>query len=408
VPGATSCYDLPLELCEQDPSCMIEYYGTDVPCECDPNTGECADCAGGDFGVCVPRPAPVCYSDDDCGANQRCAIEVYCPDCYENDPACYAPCWEEGHCVDIGPSICSDGSVCPDGFQCEPVVVCEGGCGGGVPGDDNGAPPPDQTCEEYCWEEAICVPVDQYCYSDEQCAPGQSCAVDLCLPDPSCPECDVCVGICIDDPIQSCWVDADCGAGFICNTWDYCDDAGMPNGLVACLGRCEEVPAPPTACLENADCATGERCATELDICYCPDDVCTMEQPCYSLCVAVPDGTGCYDDSACGNGQTCVFDEANCAQDPDGFVACYGMCWSEIVDPEPSECFDDVDCGPNAICELTQNPDGTVTGKCVEGECVQVEQAAVDPNTGDCIVFPTPCDVPADWELVPSCEAVPQ
>lgn len=37
--------------------------------------------------------------------------------------------------------------------------------------------------------------------------------------------------------------------------------------------------------------------------------------------------------------------------------------------------------------------------------CIQVLQSAVGPD-GSCEYFPTPCDVPDDWKLVPSCEEV--
>lgn len=37
--------------------------------------------------------------------------------------------------------------------------------------------------------------------------------------------------------------------------------------------------------------------------------------------------------------------------------------------------------------------------------CTQVTQSAVSP-AGECQVFPTPCDVPADYKTVPSCDIV--
>ena len=36
--------------------------------------------------------------------------------------------------------------------------------------------------------------------------------------------------------------------------------------------------------------------------------------------------------------------------------------------------------------------------------CIQVLQPARDPKTGECKVFPTPCDVPKGWEPTPSCD----
>lgn len=46
--------------------------------------------------------------------------------------------------------------------------------------------------------------------------------------------------------------------------------------------------------------------------------------------------------------------------------------------------------------QTTSKPDSGVV-------CVQVVTPAVDPETAECRKFPTPCDVPAGWELVESC-----
>jgi hypothetical protein len=354
IPDETSCYDLPLDLCEQDPRCMIEGSNGETPdaapCFCDPATGEgCDNCGGGS--LCVPRPTPICYSDADCGYGQVCALESYCPPCADGDFACGMPCFVEGVCVDVGPGSCSDGSACPPGHTCESVVVCSA-CGS-TGSDENGLMPPED-CAEICWEEVTCVPVqtNDYCYSNQDCAEGTQCNMDVCMSDPNCPNCDVCVGVCEPVPGEVCFIDADCGTG-ICNTWDYCEVPGgtPPNGLIACMGRCEELPPPPSACLADGDCAQGERCATELDICYCPDNVCTMEAPCYSMCVP--------------------------------------------ADPTEVQCFIDEDCGADAKCL-----DGICT---FNGECAQVITAAIGPD-GQCFEFPTPCDVPADFQIVESCQ----
>ncbi|MBI1982437.1 MAG: hypothetical protein HYS68_02555 [Candidatus Levybacteria bacterium] len=36
--------------------------------------------------------------------------------------------------------------------------------------------------------------------------------------------------------------------------------------------------------------------------------------------------------------------------------------------------------------------------------CIQVITPARNPGTGECKEFPTPCDVPKDWEKVNSCQ----
>jgi len=353
IPYETSCYDLSLEECEQDPGCMLTDVNGFVPCFCDPATGEGCDNCGGGGQMCVPRPTPVCYSDYDCGYGQICQLEAYCPPCDDaNGWACDMPCFVEGVCVDVGPGSCQDGSVCPPGHTCESVIVCAS-CGGtSDPG--NGLQMPPEDCIDSCWEEITCVPIapTDICYSDQDCGPNAQCNLDVCMSDPNCPECDVCVGQCQPIPGDVCWTDADCGGG-ICNTWDYCEFPGdaPPNGLIACLGRCEELPPPPSACLDDGDCAPGERCATELDICYCPDGVCTMEAPCMSMCVP--------------------------------------------ADPTEVQCYIDADCGPDGKCDQ---------GICVyDADCAQVITPAVDAE-GNCVEFPTPCDVPADFQIVESCQ----
>ena len=35
--------------------------------------------------------------------------------------------------------------------------------------------------------------------------------------------------------------------------------------------------------------------------------------------------------------------------------------------------------------------------------CIQVITPAIDPKTGKCQEFPTPCDVPNNWQKIPHC-----
>jgi hypothetical protein len=50
---------------------------------------------------------------------------------------------------------------------------------------------------------------------------------------------------------------------------------------------------------------------------------------------------------------------------------------------------------------------GGDTGSAVSPKiCAQVITAAKNPQTQACKTFPTPCDVPTGWNIVPSCEAV--
>jgi hypothetical protein len=57
----------------------------------------------------------------------------------------------------------------------------------------------------------------------------------------------------------------------------------------------------------------------------------------------------------------------------------------------------------------TLYPDGRVTSLAVTATasppvaCIQVLAPARNPLTGECRIFPTPCDVPAGWQTVSSC-----
>ncbi len=417
APSEEDCWSLSPEECEVRGDCMIDYRG--VPCDCDPNSGDCG-CPDIAEAVCVPRPTQSCFSDVECGPGQYCDIDVFCPDCDgDGDIDCAAPCFVEGVCRDGGPppAGCTTDDECGMGYHCESVTVCED-C---APPDPNGN---DDPCTGACWNEGICVwdgGLDGYCYSDDDCSDDAFCNFDNCLSDPTCPECDVCAFRCEPrEPIDVCWSDDDCGGDRICDTVNYCEaDPSCVDGEACdavCYGRCVDPVPPDDLCLDDGDCGQGERCATELDVCLCPDGSPNcFGAICYSQCVPVEPDQICYSDEACGNGQFCLYEDPMC--DPSGgggnapIIACEGRC-APVEMPPPTECFTDDDCanvGNGYACVEEPGCDPNLDfcpATCqLVGDCIQVITPARNPETGSCVEFSTPCDVPDGWELVMSCDS---
>lgn len=328
-----------------------------------------------------PPPPENCESDADCRDGQVCISQGGCPPC-ASDPnqPCDIACTFEGVCVDVNPDPCAAVLCSPDTFcaveengeaVCLPIdgelcfadsdcgdrgfcdfSTCNGGGTEPAPPDDSGDNGGGQdiaclgTCKEFeeplgcenvlCEEGTICVegfngpeclPVESQCNTDEDCAAngqGGRCEIS-CLPDPNCPECDVClvVGQCVNDDICA----ALCGPGQECVISD--------DGSVSC----EDVR--PAECTSDADCASGSCNANE-------------------VCLSDP---ACADPSG-GN----------------GLVACTDVCWGYCVEPQPASCFEDAECAAGEICEVIEtclpcsdDPNGPdCLAPCfIEGRCVQ-------------------------------------
>ncbi len=146
-------------------------------------------------GQCVWSPDNVrCYSDGECGEDQRCDFFDSCvapPDC----PNCLIAC--EGVCVDIepAPTTCLSDDECSTGETCDLVNYCEAG-----PGCDAGV-----ACLPVCYGRCIAPEPpasSDRCLEPADCAEGFRCAseVDSCY----CPDgdtCEVCYWQCVaEDP----------------------------------------------------------------------------------------------------------------------------------------------------------------------------------------------------------------
>ncbi|MCP4499020.1 MAG: hypothetical protein GY822_03510 [Deltaproteobacteria bacterium] len=329
-----SCYDLAEWECLEDSRCQLTDWDTPPepvpPCP-DPDCGS-DPVAPAPPPQCEPRPNDSCVSDNECGPGQYCEIEEWCPPCNVDDPdfACLAPCWVEGVCVDgrEPPRGCGDNDTCGPNEECQVIEVCEGGCGTAPPPDDNGGAsvPPD--CTTVCYEEALCVPTT--------------------IPD-------------------VCYFNEDCGLGFEC-TIDYDTCGANPNGLIACPGTCNQVNPDDQYCVENADCRDGQRCATELEICYVPPG--GPYDVCYSLCVegdpVEPPANICLEDADCTGTERCATELEVCICDPndEACTICYSSCVPLDTDPPT---------------------------------CADVIVWASETRDGECFEFSTPCDVPEGW-----------
>jgi Cys-rich repeat protein len=152
-----------------------------------------------------------CLDNADCGPGQHCEVTEVCPDCADEEPACLAPCFAEGICVDDTPvEVCLENADCSEGFRCateldvcmlppeceDPnndgacLTVCYSQC---VPIEDEPPPPPactnDVDCGEggTCWDGLCVYEEPAGCYSDQDCAQGESCTADTeCLLPPGC------------------------------------------------------------------------------------------------------------------------------------------------------------------------------------------------------------------------------
>ena len=256
------CHDACKTPCEDACDCYDAGLDFETPC-----AALCPTCDNywtcGDAGYCEAECGPVpwdtqlckeseCQSDDECKPYQTCEVTTVCP-CSGTDPACLAPCWLIGECVDFAGGCCETDADCAgDGTSCVASVCKEDPPMGQCWGDD------DCYGDEYCSGSSVC-PCGAACFAPDQpgqctspypaCEPDGSCKEGSsceCLSSPSCPMCDVCWFGCVpnDDPEPTgCYGDNDCPAGAKCNAADIClppPGCDVPGTIcpAVCYGYC--------------------------------------------------------------------------------------------------------------------------------------------------------------------------
>jgi len=256
-----------------------------------------------------------CFSDADCPAGFRCELPMWDDrNCFDDSGNMDENCipgdcvLEDGtvdpDCMPQGPGICVPVEIqcmvdsdCPPGYACELLDF-----GGGQDIDGDGQVDCDPATGTDCMPFGICVPRQQGCLSDADCAPGERCELIDCAdadgedntdPDGNGTDCAP-YGICV--PVnEGCLSDADCPAGFRCEL-NYFPD-----------GTCDESTGEDCDNVPPCDPATGEYCGEPFGRC-------------------VPVQQDCIDDSDCPDGFFCLvtcYDENGDGQIPPD---CFGTC----------------------------------------------------------------------------------
>ena len=271
-----------------------------------------------DVGVC--RFDGDCWEDDDCvigacGADHWCEVQL-CggdgPGCAPHVPVCdYSVGETDPLCVETPECLpcvapCVFDTECPVGQVCE-YSVC-------LVWDYNNDCILDSDCPEGWYCHPGCVPLPTACALDSDCAPGHGCiaghcSVDVYEPCVSDEECSTmyegyaCVdGLC--RPVDFCWTDDQCAPG------EYCQ-GGLTCGPVPELPECKSDAGCDAglACdILNGHCVVPPECAWDVqcpDGFVCEDQVCQNDQ---GLCAWIEKGPGFCDD-----GDPCTVDGCDAA-----------------------------------------------------------------------------------------------
>ncbi|MBI5496380.1 MAG: hypothetical protein HY904_15260 [Deltaproteobacteria bacterium] len=326
-----------------------------------------------------------------------------------------------------GSTSSSGGNVCP-------AIACDARCAAGFRADPTGCP----TCEclpgscdaifdiSQCQDTAGCVPV--YFEGGEpvpatgERSPSPDAAFQCCTQADDGVYCGS-----QPPPVESCWSDADCRAGQVCDMVNYCESAcpvdsngGDTACPAVCLGRCvvqDECwgawndqwgncrgPADGTLpsyccgwteCRVDVDCGAGQ---------VCLGGTCTTNEACF----AADCGPG-YTCRACEPNMDCVFQcvPQDCRVSGCGWgeecqvqSECIPLPCDCPVDPDAGACACAAQCSETAVCVPSTN-DCRTTG-CGYGESCQVFEAC--PEIGcDCVDGSTDCTCP-----MPTCEVYAQ
>lgn len=328
----------------------------DANCGEEPWPGKCA------------AEGPECLSDDECPPGHVCVLETWCPPCTDEDPACLAPCYAEGHCEPAQNEKCFDDADCGTDQYCDFSGFLGECC---LPGElCLMIYPP---CEGVCKDKE--VPPGE-CWTDEDCKDGEYCdGAFICPPDYACFAPDT-PGKCLPVKEPECWSDEDC------IEYEFCDKSASMDGccgpdpacpddpnLPPCPGVCK---LKPGVCWSDQDCEKGEHCeganiCPPGAYCFAPDwpgecvpdqNECVAVKPnshgaCEMLLGVIFDGEKCVYESGCGCWPDCenIFDS---------FEECEKVC-----QPAPAyDCLADEDCSAGEYCDFMGDTGATICIDC--------------------------------------------
>jgi len=315
-----------------------------LQCQADADCDPCSACVGG---TCLAIPkAPDCVADTDCGVDEYCLTY---PGAECRNRCASKTCWVVDCMGDCEPVLnpCGAGQACV-----EPIPGC---CG-------------------------VCQAVEPACAVDADCG-----------------TCQVCVdGQCLGTGVVQCFDDADCLAGFRCQTY-----ADQP-----CKNHCVDLTCDLLDCLPSdvscdpyfSPCPAGQVCVEPYQGCcgQCQAAGCASDADC-GACAACIGGScmglgdiSCLVDTDCAYGETCVVDPANpcanhcapaqpCAVDTD-CAPCQACVEGVCATPAPTGCLVDADCPAGQVC--AQGLPGDCQNHC-EPKAVA---CATDADCGACAV----------------------
>ncbi len=219
--------------------------------------------------TCNPSPELECVRASDCGLGESCVVnECVAPEgaeCSTRTPCGAGESCRNFKCVAadqaecVTRTDCASGSSCIDGEciaaanscvfneECDGGACVDGSCLSTCTADANCGP------NEHC-RSGLCEPLE--CRRSADCAAGNICV------DAKCEDtCDAASG-------------AGCTAGYVCNSYGYCDaDPGVECRTAAECARDEicDAGSCTTACSCNQQCADGEVCNLDSGTCGNPN-----------------------------------------------------------------------------------------------------------------------------------------